>query len=60
MVQLGGPAAINGFLYQILSHLGWLAEIRIKGRILGTDVSEDMCLVLEPIGRNPPRWVPKL
>lgn len=48
MVQLGGPAAINGFLYQILSHLGWLAEIRIKGRISGTDVPGDMCLVLEP------------
>lgn len=48
MVQTGGPAAINGFLYQILSHLGWLAEIRIKRRISGTDVPEDMCLVLEP------------
>ncbi|MCJ7600836.1 MAG: hypothetical protein MUO63_04940 [Desulfobulbaceae bacterium] len=48
MVQPGGPAAINGFLYQILSHLAWLTEIQIHGQISGNDVPVDVCIVLEP------------
>lgn len=48
MVQAGGPAAINGFLYQILNHLAWFADIRISGKIAGHSVAEDVCLVLEP------------
>ncbi|MCW8308874.1 hypothetical protein AruPA_17715 [Acidiphilium sp. PA] len=48
MVQRGGPAAINGFLYQILSHLGWLASVRITGRISTTDLPDEACIILEP------------
>lgn len=48
MVQRGGTAAINGFLYQILSHLGWLAAVRITGRISTTDLPDEACIVLEP------------
>jgi len=48
VVQRGGPAAINGFLYQILSHLGWLASVSITGRISATDLPGEACIVLEP------------
>ena len=47
MTQVGGPAAINGFLYQILLHLGWLATIRLTGKLDGADI-RNACLVLEP------------
>ncbi|TGG91904.1 MAG: hypothetical protein ERJ67_07015 [Aphanocapsa feldmannii 277cV] len=47
MTQPGGPAAINGFLYQILHHLDWLAEFGLNGVLDGEDV-KDGCLVLEP------------
>ena len=32
MAQAGGPAAISGFLHQILHHLGWLADIELTGK----------------------------
>src|SRR5690606_13810892 len=47
MAQAGGPAAINGFLYQIIQHLGWLADIALSGRLDGQEI-EEACLVLEP------------
>ena len=47
MTQTGGPAAINGFLYQILHHLDWLSDVRLMGTLDGQDV-KDGCLVLEP------------
>ena len=47
MTQVGGPAAINGFLYQIIHHLGWLSSVILKGKLDGQEV-EDACLVLEP------------
>ncbi len=47
MTQAGGPAAINGFLYQILHHLGWLANVSLSGLLDGTKV-QDAVLVLEP------------
>jgi hypothetical protein len=48
MVQAGGPAAINGFLYQILNHLAWLADIRIVGQVAGQRIQGDAYIVLEP------------
>ncbi|WP_391349570.1 HEAT repeat domain-containing protein [Azospirillum sp. A23] len=48
MVQAGGPAAINGFLYQILKHLHWLASARIEGQVSGSDVAGDARIILEP------------
>lgn len=45
MTQPGGPAAINGFLYQIVQHLGWLADVTLIGEAGGQG---DACLVLEP------------
>lgn len=47
MTQAGGPAAINGFLYQILHHLGWIAEVSLSGTLEGSLVT-DARLVLEP------------
>ena len=47
MTQVGGPAAINGFLYQIIHHLGWMASVTLTGKLDGQEV-EDACLVLEP------------
>ncbi len=47
MTQSGGPAAINGFLYQIIHHLGWLADVSLTGNLNGEKI-EDACLVLEP------------
>jgi hypothetical protein len=47
MTQSGGPAAINGFLYQILHHLGWLADVHLKGQLDGQEI-KDASLVLEP------------
>ena len=47
MTQSGGPAAINGFLYQILQHLHWLADVRLSGTLDGQEV-KDACLILEP------------
>jgi hypothetical protein len=47
MTQSGGPAAINGFLYQIIHHLGWLADVTLSGKLDGEAI-EDACLVLEP------------
>lgn len=48
MTQAGGPAAINGFLYQIMHHLGWLAEVTLTGKVNGQEVDDGACLVLEP------------
>ncbi|MBI3916369.1 MAG: ATP-binding protein [Betaproteobacteria bacterium] len=47
MTQAGGPAAINGFLFQIIHHLGWLADVTLTGSLDGQEV-KDACLVLEP------------
>lgn len=47
MTQAGGPAAINGFLYQILHHLAWITEVSLSGTIDGALI-DDACLVLEP------------
>ena len=47
MTQAGGPAAINGFLYQIIRHLGWLAEVTLAGKLDGQEV-KNARLVLEP------------
>ena len=47
MTESGGPAAINGFLYQILHHLGWLADVTLTGVLDGQEI-EDARLVLEP------------
>lgn len=47
MTQAGGPAAINGFLYQIIQHLGWLADVALSGTLDGHEI-EEACLVLEP------------
>lgn len=47
MAQAGGPAAINGFLYQIIQHLGWLADVALSGSLDGQQI-EEACLVLEP------------
>ena len=47
MTQPGGPAAINGFLYQILQHLSWMLDVRLSGRLAGQDV-KDARLILEP------------
>lgn len=47
MTQAGGPAAINGFLYQIIHHLRWLADVTLSGTLDG-QVIEDACLILEP------------
>ncbi|WP_192250422.1 hypothetical protein [Mesorhizobium silamurunense] len=48
MTQTGGPAAINGFLYQILHHLSWVSESTLIQTLGGENVI-DACLVLEPI-----------
>jgi len=48
MARAGGPAAISGFLYQILHHLGWLADIELTGKVAGQHVRH-ACLVLEPL-----------
>lgn len=52
MAQAGGPAAINGFLYQILHHLAWIADIELTGKIAGQDIAgqdvEEAILIFEP------------
>ncbi|WP_442777470.1 hypothetical protein [Sphaerotilus montanus] len=48
MTQAGGPAAINGFLYQILNHLAWLKNVHIGEVIAENGKSEDAFMVLEP------------
>ena len=48
MTQPGGPAAINGFLYQIIHHLGWLADVTLTGKVDGQEIGGNACLVLEP------------
>ena len=45
MTQAGGPAAINGFLYQILHHIEWVADVRLEG---ADQEVENALLVLEP------------
>ena len=45
MTQAGGPAAINGFLYQILHHIEWVADVRLEGA--DQEVGNAL-LVLEP------------
>ena len=47
MTRSGGSVALNGFLYQILHHLDWSAEVSLTGTLDGQDV-KDGCLVLEP------------
>jgi hypothetical protein len=48
MTQAGGPAAINGFLYQILQHLGRIGEVVLAGTIDG-EANKDARIILEPI-----------
>ena len=45
MTQVGGPAAINGFLYQILHHIEWIASVRLEG---ADQEVKNALLVLEP------------
>ena len=45
MTQAGGPAAINGFLYQILHHIEWVADVRLDG---ADQEVKNARLVLEP------------
>ncbi|MCE2435198.1 MAG: ATP-binding protein, partial [Candidatus Latescibacteria bacterium] len=45
MTQAGGPAAINGFLYQILHHIEWVADVSLKE---ADQEVENALLVLEP------------
>ena len=45
MTQAGGPAAINGFLYQILHHIEWIADVRLEG---ADQEAKNALLVLEP------------
>ena len=45
MTQAGGPAAINGFLYQILHHIEWVADVRLAG---ADQEVKNALLVLEP------------
>ena len=47
MTRSGGSIALNGFLYQILHHLDWAAEVSLTGTLDGQEV-KDGCLVLEP------------
>lgn len=47
MTQAGGPAALNGFLYQIIQHLGWLTDVTLSGELSGEAV-DNARLVLEP------------
>ena len=47
MTLTGGSAAINGFLYQILHHLDWVADIQLTGRMAGQKIQAPR-LVLEP------------
>lgn len=47
MPQAGGPAAINGFLYQILHHLSWVSQVRLSGSLHRQTLTEAL-LVLEP------------
>jgi len=47
MPQAGGPAALNGFLYQILHHLAWLAQLHLTGTVNGKSLAHAL-LVLEP------------
>ena len=47
MTQAGGPAALNGFLYQILHHLNSMANVRLTGR-LDRKILRDARLTLEP------------
>jgi hypothetical protein len=48
MTQFGGPAAIYGFLYQIIHHTGRLAELTLAGKLEGQEEVTDARLVLEP------------
>ena len=47
MTQAGGPAAINGFLYQILHHIEWIADVKLEGKLADQEVKNAL-LVLEP------------
>ena len=44
----GGPAALNGFLYQILQHVGWITQAQLLKAIDGQALeSDDWTVVLE-------------
>ena len=47
MTRSGGSIALNGFLYQILHHLDWLADVSLTGTLDRQEV-KDGCLLLEP------------
>ena len=47
MTRSGGSVALNGFLYQILHHLHWSANVSLTGTLDGQEM-KDGCLVLEP------------
>ena len=51
MTRSGGSIALNGFLYQILHHLDWSADVSLTGTLDGQEV-KDGCLVLEPARRG--------
>ena len=47
MTRSGGSVALNGFLYQILHHLDWSADVSLTGTLDRQEV-KDGCVVLEP------------
>ena len=47
MTRSGGSIALNGFLYQILHHLDWSADVSLTSTLDRKEV-KDGCLVLEP------------
>ncbi|MCH9639538.1 MAG: ATP-binding protein [Betaproteobacteria bacterium] len=47
MTQAGGPAAINGFLYQIIQHIRWLASVTLSRELNGQEI-KNARIVLEP------------
>lgn len=47
MTQSGGPAAINGFLYQIIQHLDWMTGLTLTGTLAGEELIDGL-LILEP------------
>jgi hypothetical protein len=55
MPESGGPAAIYGFLYQILANLWRVSEIRLKAKLDGQEIRSAR-LILEPKGGGDTRY----
>ena len=53
MTQAGGPAAINGFLYQILHHIEWVADVSLKE---ADQEVKNALLVFEPYNITRHKW----